>query len=60
MGSKAKTLHKEQLVNIKQGKSESLRSYLTKFNKIVHGGRKISNDTILMAVLSRLRPITRF
>ncbi|XP_022849885.1 uncharacterized protein LOC111371976 [Olea europaea var. sylvestris] len=60
MGSKARTTLKERLVSIKQGRSESLKSYLGRFNKQSMEVEKISDDAALMAVLAGLRPKTRF
>ncbi|XP_022881009.1 uncharacterized protein LOC111398323 [Olea europaea var. sylvestris] len=50
----------EELVSIKQGKCESLKSYLSRFNKQSMEMEKISDDTALMAVLVGLRPKIRF
>lgn len=58
MGSKARITPKEQLVSIKQGKSKSLKSYLSKFNQQSIEVEKNFDDTELMAVLSRLCPRT--
>ncbi|XP_022841985.1 uncharacterized protein LOC111365684 [Olea europaea var. sylvestris] len=60
MGSKARTTPKERLVSIKQGRSESLKSYLSRFNKQSIEVEKISDGAALMAILARLRPKTRF
>ncbi|XP_022875758.1 uncharacterized protein LOC111394231 [Olea europaea var. sylvestris] len=60
MGSKARTTPKERLVSIKQGRSKSLKSYLSRFNKQSMEVEKISNDAALMAVLAGLRPKMRF
>ncbi|XP_022853656.1 uncharacterized protein LOC111375096 [Olea europaea var. sylvestris] len=60
IGSKARTMPKEQLVSIKQGISESLKSYLSRFNRQSMEVEKISDDAALMAVLAELRPRTRF
>lgn len=51
IGSKARTTSNERLVSIKQEKSESLKSYLSRFNKQSMKVEKISNDVALMAVL---------
>lgn len=60
MGPKAKTTPKKHFVSIKQGKFESLKSYLNRFNKQSMEVEKISKDVVLMVVLSRLRLRTRF
>ncbi|XP_022899394.1 uncharacterized protein LOC111412703 [Olea europaea var. sylvestris] len=60
MGFKAETTQKERLVSINQGRSESLKSYMTRFNKQSMEVEKISDDAALMAVLAGLRPRTRF
>lgn len=60
MASKARTTPKECLVSIKQGRSESLKSNLSKFNKQSMEVEKISDDATLMVVLAGLRPKTRF
>ncbi|XP_022848776.1 uncharacterized protein LOC111371097 [Olea europaea var. sylvestris] len=59
MGSKARTTPKERLVSIKQGRSESLKSHLSRFNKQSMEVEKISDDAVLMAVLAGLRPKIR-
>ncbi|KAL2497781.1 Uncharacterized protein Adt_23331 [Abeliophyllum distichum] len=51
---------KERLVSIKQGRTESLRSYMDRFSKRIVEVDKISNDAALMAVLSGLRTKTQF
>lgn len=60
MGSKVRTTPKECLVNIKQGQSESLKSYLSRFNKQSMEMENIYDDSVLMVVLSSLRLRTRF
>lgn len=42
------------------GKSESLKTYLSRFNKQLMEVDKISDDVALMVVLAGLRPRTRF
>lgn len=60
MGTKARTIPKEYLVNIKQGGSEALKSYLNQFSKQIMEVEEISDDTALMVPLSGLRPKIRF
>lgn len=56
IGSKAGTTPKEHLVNVRQGKRESLKSYLSRFNKQSIEVERISHDAALMAMLSSLLP----
>ncbi|XP_022880843.1 uncharacterized protein LOC111398123 [Olea europaea var. sylvestris] len=60
MGAKTRTTSKERLVSIKEGKSESLKSYLSGFNKQSMKVEKIFNDAALTTKLAGLRPRTRF
>lgn len=60
MGLKARTMPKEWLVSIKKGKGEYLKCYLSRFNKQFMEVEKISDDAVLMAVLTSLRSRMRF
>ncbi|KAL2454991.1 Uncharacterized protein Adt_47507 [Abeliophyllum distichum] len=60
MGVQTRSTPKERLVSIKQGRTESLRSYMDRFSKRIVEVDKISDDAALMAVLSGLRTKTRF
>ncbi|KAL2470889.1 Retrotrans gag domain-containing protein [Abeliophyllum distichum] len=60
MGARTRSILKERLVSIKQGRIESLRSYMDRFSKRIVEVDKISDDAALMAVLSGLRTKTRF
>lgn len=52
MSSKVKTTPKERLVIIKKAKDEPLKRYLACFNKLVIEMEKISDEAMLMAVIS--------
>ncbi|KAL2490935.1 Retrotrans gag domain-containing protein [Abeliophyllum distichum] len=60
MGARTRSTPKERLVSIKQGRTETLRSYMDRFSKRIVEVDKISDDAALMAVLSGLRTRTRF
>ncbi|KAL2524641.1 Retrotrans gag domain-containing protein [Abeliophyllum distichum] len=60
MGARTRSTPKERLISIKQGRTETLRSYMDRFSKRIVEVDKISDDAALMAVLSRLRTRTRF
>ncbi|KAL2492193.1 Ribonuclease H [Abeliophyllum distichum] len=60
MGIRARSTPKESLVNIKQGRTEFLRSNMNHFNNKIVEVDKISDDAALMAVLSGLRTKTQF
>ncbi|KAL2531725.1 Ribonuclease H [Abeliophyllum distichum] len=52
MGARARSTPNDHLVSIKQGRIESLRSYMDRFSKRIVEVDKISDDAALMAVLS--------
>ncbi|KAL2498434.1 Uncharacterized protein Adt_23984 [Abeliophyllum distichum] len=60
MGARAHSTPKERLVSIKQGQTESLRSYMDRFSKKIVDVDKISNDGVLMDVLSELHTKMQF
>ncbi|KAL2505945.1 Uncharacterized protein Adt_21566 [Abeliophyllum distichum] len=60
MRARTRSTPKERLVSIKQGRTETLRSYMDRFSKRIVEVDKISDDAALMAVLSGLRTRTRF
>ncbi|KAL2504167.1 RNase H domain-containing protein [Abeliophyllum distichum] len=58
MGTSAKSTPNERLVSIKEGRTESLRSYMDRFSKRLVEVDKIFDNAALIAVLSGLRTKT--